>query len=146
MTLRLALPVFAVVLLGAAPALSQTTAGQITGIITDPTGAVAAGASVLATNAATGVTRETTSNELGNYTVPLLEPGVYTLTVKKTGFRPIERSGLTLHVNQTARIDFVMELGALTETRLSPPTCPCCNPLSPRLRRSSITGRSSSCP
>jgi hypothetical protein len=98
------------------PAFAQTTAAQFTGRITDPTGAVVVGAAVMAGNTATGVTRETQSNEVGNYAVPLLEPGSYSLSVKKAGFRPIERSGLTLHVNQTARVDFVMELGSLTET------------------------------
>jgi len=104
---------------GASPLISasaQTTAGQFTGRITDPSGAVIAGATVLATNAATGATRETVSNELGIYTVPLLEPGQYTLTIKKPGFRTIERGGLVLHVNQIARMDFVMELGPVTES------------------------------
>jgi len=103
-------------LAAAMTASAQTTAAQFTGRISDPTGAVVAGAAVVATNAATGATRETASNEVGNYAVPLLEPGSYSLTVKKAGFRPIQRSGLTLHVNQTARVDFVMELGSLTET------------------------------
>ncbi len=103
-------------LLAARAASGQTTAAQITGRITDPSGAVIVGASVVATNADTGATRETTSNEAGSYAVPLLEPGLYTLTVKQTGFRPIQHGGLTLHVNQTARIDIVMELGGLTET------------------------------
>jgi hypothetical protein len=97
-------------------ASAQTTAGQFTGRITDPSGAVIAGATVVATNTATGATRETVSNELGIYTVPLLEPGQYTLTIKKPGFRTIERGGLVLHVNQIARMDFVMELGPVTES------------------------------
>ena len=56
----------------AAPA--QTTAAQFTGRIIDPSGGVVQGAGVKATNEATGMSRETASNELGNYTVPLLEP------------------------------------------------------------------------
>jgi len=95
---------------------AQTTAGQITGKIDDPTGAAVAGAVVTAVNEATGVSRETTSNELGNYTVPLLEPGIYTVKVRKEGFRLTERGGITLHVNATIRLDFALTLGAVTES------------------------------
>jgi hypothetical protein len=98
------------------PASAQTTAAQITGRITDPSGAVVEGVAVTAVNANTTVSRKTVSNELGDYTVPLLEPGTYNLSVRKTAFRGIERMGLTLHVNQVARIDFVMTLGTVTET------------------------------
>jgi hypothetical protein len=104
------------VLAAASSAFSQTTAAQFTGRVTDPTGAVIANAKVVATNTATGVTRETESNDAGSYTVPLLEPGSYSVNVKKAGFRPIAHTGLTLHVNQMARMDFVMELGSVTET------------------------------
>ena len=95
---------------------AQTTAGQITGKINDPTGAAVVGAAVTAVNEATGVSRKTTSNELGNYTVPLLEPGVYTVKVQKEGFRLTERAGITLHVNATIRLDFALTLGAVTES------------------------------
>ncbi len=98
------------------PAAAQTTAGQITGIITDPTGAAIPRASVVARNAATGVSRQTNSNESGNYSVPLLEPGGYTVTVQKEGFRVAERAGITLSVNSTVRLDFMMTLGTLSES------------------------------
>src|SRR5262249_2224483 len=57
-----------------------------------------------------------TSNDLGNYTIPLLNPGNYQISATKDGFRPISRSGITLHVDQAIRLDFVMELGSVTET------------------------------
>jgi len=103
--------------LALSPAASaQTTAGQINGKINDPSGAAILGASVTATNMATGVSRQTASNELGNYTVPLLEPGMYKVTVQKEGFRLTERAGITLNVNTTVRLDFTMTLGAVTES------------------------------
>ena len=95
---------------------AQTPTAQMTGRITDPTGAVIAGANIALKNTETGVRREITSNESGSYTIPLLDPGSYELTTTKEGFRPISRSGITLHVGQVARIDFVMELGSVTET------------------------------
>ncbi|MCU0736296.1 MAG: carboxypeptidase-like regulatory domain-containing protein, partial [Methylotetracoccus sp.] len=103
-------------LLQGVPAFTQTTAGQITGIVSDPTGAPVPGATVVAKNQATGVTRRTNSNESGNYSVPLLEPGTYSVTVQKDGFRAAERAGVTLSVNSTARLDFSLTLGAVSES------------------------------
>ncbi len=97
-------------------AMAQTTAAQLTGRILDSSGAVVVNAAITATNSATEVRHTTTSNELGNYTVPLLEPGTYSVKVESQGFRPIERPGVTLHVNQVARIDFTMEVGSVTES------------------------------
>ena len=110
------LAVVAIFLLGlAGVSLGQRTT-QLVGRITDPSGSVIPSAAIDVTNVDTGVQRKTTSNELGYYTVPLLPPGSYRITVQKEGFRPISRSGITLVVDQAARIDFVMELGAVTET------------------------------
>jgi hypothetical protein len=116
--MRSTLRVLSVFLLLSGTLHGQTTAAQITGRVTDPSDAVVAGANVTATNRATGVTRDTTSNEAGNYAVPLLEPGTYTLSVQRDGFRPVERTGITLHVNQLARIDVVLQVGAVNEKLL----------------------------
>jgi hypothetical protein len=89
---------------------------QLTGRITDQSAAVIPGANLTVINEETGIKRETESNELGYYTVPLLQPGHYRVTVQKEGFRPLTRSGITLEVEQTARVDFVLELGAVTES------------------------------
>jgi hypothetical protein len=102
--------------LAALPAAAQTTAGQITGLVSDPSGALITGATVVARNSATGVTRQTASNDAGNYAIPLLEPGLYSLTVQKEGFRTAERSGVTLSVNSTVRLDFTMTLGSVNES------------------------------
>src|SRR5262245_5026318 len=93
----------------------QIPTAQITGVVSDPTGAVVPGAQMTIVNTGTGVKRNSVSNDSGNYTVPLLDPGNYELTTTKDGFRPISRSGITLHVGQVARIDLVMELGSVSE-------------------------------
>ena len=106
-----------ILLLAGAPlSLAQTTAAQLGGRITDQTGAVVADATVVVTNSSTGIKTDTNSNDQGNFAAPLLEPGTYEISVQKTGFRPVKRSGVILHVNQTARIDFKLELGAVTES------------------------------
>ena len=96
-------------------AFAQQTA-QLTGSLTDPSGAAVAGAQIVVTNVDTQAKRETTSDSSGNYTIPLLDPGNYRLETVKAGFRPINQSGISLHVAQVARIDLVLEVGAVTES------------------------------
>jgi hypothetical protein len=73
-----------VLLLGTCSGLfGQRTNAQITGVLTDATGAVVPDAEVVVTNEATGIKRSVTSNELGYYTVPLLPPGSYRIAVQK---------------------------------------------------------------
>ena len=105
----------AFLLLAAGTGLLAQTDAEIGGTITDPSGAVIPGVSVTVTNVDTGVARATVSNELGFFIVPLLQPGNYQIELTSEGFRPIMRTGLTLHVNEQARIEFTMEVGAVTE-------------------------------
>jgi outer membrane receptor protein involved in Fe transport len=104
----------ALLLMFAAGALAQTA--QITGRITDQSGAVVPGAAVTVTNNATGINREAVSNDEGYFTLPLLNPGEYRIAVKKDGFKPLVQPSVTLQVNQVARLDFTLETGAVTET------------------------------
>ncbi|MCL5742309.1 MAG: carboxypeptidase-like regulatory domain-containing protein, partial [Acidobacteria bacterium] len=63
-----------------------------------------------------GTKRETRTNETGAYTAPLLQPGSYRVTVQKDGFKPVSRGGVSLTVDQVARIDFRLEVGTVSET------------------------------
>src|SRR5262245_22608280 len=69
-------------------AFGQAEQGTITGVVTDPSGAVVAGATVTATNTATGFKRTATSSGNGAYFIPALPPAVYDITVDKSGFAP----------------------------------------------------------
>src|SRR5690242_19378512 len=104
------------VLAAAAAVSAQTTSAEITGKITDSTGAAVPRASIVASNLDTGTRRETESNEAGVYAVPSLPPGRYKVVVQKQGFKPMSRSEITLVVDQVARVDFGLELGSLSET------------------------------
>src|SRR5512140_1467056 len=95
---------------------AQSSQGQITGTILDPSNAAIPSAKVVVSNTRTGIERSTTSNSLGVYTVPLLEQGQYHLQVSSDGFQTVSRSGITLNVNQAARIDFVLQPGMVTQT------------------------------
>ena len=105
----------AVVAFGLATVCFAQRTTELSGRVTDASQAVIANAAVTVTNVDTRAERTTLSNDLGYYTVPLLPPGNYQITVQHDGFRPITRSGITLVVDQTARVDFVMQVGAVTE-------------------------------
>jgi len=100
---------------GATLALGQVQFGEITGLVTDPSGAVVVGASVTLANVQTGVSRVTKSNESGYYDVPSLIPGNYDVTVSKSGFQTSIKSGVRLEVAQTARVDVQLTIGATTQ-------------------------------
>ncbi len=95
-------------------ALAQTA--QITGRVTDSTGAVVPGTTITVRQVATGIDRKVATNEAGYYTVPLLPPGEYRVSVAQQGFKPITRSGIILEVDQRAELNFTLEVGAVAES------------------------------
>jgi hypothetical protein len=105
-----------VLLLFLAACVAYAQTAEITGRITDPTGAIVPGADVDVTNIDTGVARRVKSNESGYYSAPLLPIGNYQVSVSQTGFRPVKRTGVRLEVQQVARLDFVLELGNVAES------------------------------
>lgn len=96
------------------PIVSAQTA-QVTGRVTDASGAVIPGTRITVTNVATGAERNVEANEIGYYTVPLLPPGQYRIHVEQDGFKTVTRSGIVLEVDQRAEINFNLEVGAVTE-------------------------------
>jgi len=109
---------FAVLLtcLLAATAFGQTTTGSLTGTVTDPTGAVVAGATVTVTNPATGAERSVESNEQGAFNVPALQPGKYTVTVDAKGFKKAVSHDIIVTVTQIASVTIPLEIGSASET------------------------------
>jgi len=103
-------------LLLCAPAFAQTL-GTITGEVRDSTGAVVPGATVTVVNKATNATRTTSSNEVGLFDFPALPPGPYTVKSELDGFKTAT-SDVELQVNQTARVNFTLELGTISEQTL----------------------------
>ena len=101
-------------LLLCAPCFAQSL-GTITGEVKDSTGAVLPGVTVTAVNKATNATRTTSSNAVGLFDFPALPPGTYTVKSELEGFRTSSRD-LELQVQQTARVNFMLELGAINES------------------------------
>src|SRR5688500_4903897 len=94
---------------------SAQTLGTITGEVKDSSGAIIPGATVTAQNTSTNATREGHSNEAGAYTFAALPPGPYVVKAELQGFRTVAQN-VELHVEQTVRVNFTMEIGTLSET------------------------------
>jgi hypothetical protein len=105
-----------ILLLLAVCASAQSDRGTITGTITDPAGAVIANALIQAKNVETGAVYEAGSTATGNYTLAQLPAGVYQLSTSVTGFKQYIRTGITVLVAQTLRIDIQLQVGNITET------------------------------
>ncbi|PYX71972.1 MAG: hypothetical protein DMG78_13705 [Acidobacteria bacterium] len=69
------------------PLSAQKSTGTISGVVSDPTGAVVPQATVIITNVETGLTRTVTSNEMGEYVAPDVPNGKYQITVKQAAFK-----------------------------------------------------------
>lgn len=91
------------------------SSGSITGQVTDTSGAAVPGASVTVTNEATQAKRVVGTDSAGIYDVPSLIPGVYTVTIEAKGFQASQRKGVELQVQQAARLDFQLQVGAVTQ-------------------------------
>lgn len=94
----------------------QAVNGTILGTITDITGATVAGAKVTAQETNTGTTRNTVTNDTGNFEFPNLPPGTYTITVEQNGFKKVSRGNVELAVNSTPRVDLALQPGNVTES------------------------------
>ncbi len=101
-------------LLGLAPLVARNS--TIQGVVTDSTGAVVPGVQIAVTNVATSVVTTVDSNEQGLYSVPFLTPGTYRIAASKAGFSSLTQENLKLDVDQTARVDFTLKVGAVAET------------------------------
>lgn len=115
--LRLVASGFVLVFVFVSAAFGQgAQTGALTGIVTDPKGAVVAGATIDIVNEATGDTeRRATTDASGNYSATLLPPGTYRLEVTATNFKKSQVKGVQVRVNETARQDVELEVGGINE-------------------------------
>ncbi|MBC8165097.1 MAG: TonB-dependent receptor [Bryobacteraceae bacterium] len=108
--------VVAAVLLFSAIAVWGQSSAQLNGTITDNSGAAVPDAEITVVSSETAAERKVKTDGAGQYTIPFLSPGEYIVNVRHEGFRSWKREGVRLEVNQVARIDVSLELGAVTET------------------------------
>ncbi|MGA8762087.1 MAG: TonB-dependent receptor, partial [Candidatus Sulfotelmatobacter sp.] len=89
--------------------------GSISGVVTDPSGAVVPGASVVATNNQTGVKTMVTTDAKGFYSLPALAIGTYDVQVSETGFKSYTKTGLVIDANSALRVDAALQVGSINE-------------------------------
>jgi len=99
-----------------ASAQVQDSRGMIVGRVTDATAAVVPNADVRATNVATGVAAAAKTNQSGNYALPYLAPGVYTVSAELSGFKKFVRENVQIRVNDSVELNIQMTVGDVAES------------------------------
>src|SRR5581483_9409494 len=100
----------------ALPAFSQEFRSTVSGAVTDPTGAVVAGAKIVASEERTGTKSQTVSDSSGHYTIPFLAPGEYSISVEAPGFKEFIRKSIHIGSGEHPVIDVPLEVGSATQT------------------------------
>ncbi|HET6220122.1 MAG TPA: carboxypeptidase-like regulatory domain-containing protein [Acidobacteriaceae bacterium] len=106
---------FAITLIGGVAAGYAQSTATLSGRVTDPSGAVVPQARVTVVGLATGVNRVSTSDPEGNYTVPSLQPGNYSVSVQATGFADYKLASVTLQVDQNVTVDVKLGVASTGE-------------------------------
>src|ERR1700760_4909159 len=98
------------------PAWSQQVSAAIAGRVTDPSGGTIPGARVTATDIERGSVFTTLTNNEGIYDLPRIPVGTYNVKVEGQGFQTAQQSNVLLELNQTARLDFALQIGSATQS------------------------------
>src|SRR5499426_1477142 len=116
MILRLSLLPLALISFCAGAMTQELTTGSVVGVVREEGGSVISGASITVTNRATGAQRAAASGGTGEFSIPGLAPALYDIKVERTGFRAYLVEGLELKINQVARLEVRLQVGAITES------------------------------
>jgi hypothetical protein len=115
-TRKTLLVLFCTLVFSICPLLYGQATGSFSGTVSDKTGSVVAGANVKATAQATGVSRESKTDDSGHYLMPLLPIGDYTIRVDSQGFGPVEQKNVRLQVDEHRELDFTLTPASVTST------------------------------
>jgi hypothetical protein len=108
------LAILAVILVG--PFIVHAQTATINGTVTDPSGAVVPHAKVTAVNAATNAVRDAETGDAGTYTVSNLSPGIYDVTIEKSGLKSVKFAAVSLTVDQALTLDAKLEVSGTAQT------------------------------
>lgn len=111
MVKRVSVFLLAALLTAATATYAQTSRGTVTGTVSDPNGAVIAGATVTLLNTQTNQTRTTTTNEAGLYRFDAVDLGIYDLSISADGFKPVSIRSIQVQANRIATFDVQLEIG-----------------------------------
>ncbi|MDR3738576.1 MAG: carboxypeptidase regulatory-like domain-containing protein [Terracidiphilus sp.] len=95
---------------------SQSSSAQLSGTVSDATGAIVTGASVKLTNVGTGVSNDAVTNASGVYTFSFVAPGAYSLVVSANGFSTAKETGINLQVADVRAINVTLAVGGISTT------------------------------
>ena len=98
------------------PLDAQDARGTILGRVTDPSGAVIPGVEVRVTNAATGVSAVSKTNDAGNFVLPYMMPGSYEVTAELAGFKRYVRDGVQVRISDAVELNIELEVGDIAES------------------------------
>lgn len=99
------------------PVAAQTaSSGSVTGLVLDPQGSAVPGADVTLTDISTNGKQTATTNDSGRYNFPVVHPGLYDITVTKTGFKVARMTQQKVSIGLVLTVNVTMEVGALSET------------------------------
>lgn len=115
LTLLKRLLVLAAVVIATTEASAYAQSGTLTGIVTDPVGAVLPGVRITITHLETNLERTFITDEHGDYTVPLLPVGTYRIETELSGFRTAVAENIFLSVDDRLRVDFMLQIGEVSE-------------------------------
>src|SRR5688572_14473021 len=107
--------VLTLVMLCSGEGAAQTFQGGLRGTVSDAQGIIP-GATVTLTMQGSAVIRETAANDVGQYSFPAVDPGLYTVRVSVPGFKTFERTDVRISTQQFVTIDMQLEVGAMEET------------------------------
>jgi hypothetical protein len=94
---------------------AQVLYGSIVGNVTDASGAAISKATVTIRNKETNLTRETVTDDVGNYSFPTVQTGTYEITVSMTGFKTFTKPDIPVTLNNVTRVDVTLEVGQVAE-------------------------------
>jgi hypothetical protein len=97
-------------------AYAQSVYGTVVGAVRDASGAALPSVTIEVTNTGTGLVRTTTTDDVGAYTLPNLQPGGYTVKATLDGFREFVRTGVMVEASAVSRVDATLEIGQMSET------------------------------
>src|SRR5271166_4566216 len=115
-TARNFLSVCVLVLCAGSLVFGQGGRGSISGLVSDPSGAIVSDAQVTALNHATGVAQHTVTSKAGVYSFVSLDPGLYVVTASQKGFENVAQDNVLVTVDQTTNLNIALRVGTTAET------------------------------
>ncbi len=106
--------VLSLILFSVIPAVAQSA--SVSGRVLDPSSAMVRGAEITLTDVAKGTAQHTRTNDLGFYTLPFVQPGIYTFTVEAAGFKRLERTQITIETAQALALDVRLQIGETSQS------------------------------